>query len=377
MSCNGCFSGCSEITPDKCVRYTGANIASLEISTGDNLYSVIDKITQYLLTSLDGSGIDISIDGGYLCDLVTGYLGASTRLDDIIVAIVRSLCDVQDQITDVVTDVASIEANYTVDCLAGVTASSGTHDIVQAIITKLCALSSSFTNLVNNLPSTYVAISDLNDLIQDYLDSISAGSLVKEKMIPYVAYPFFDAGSGNFSVDGSGLGNWIDVYLCNGLNGTPDLRGRVIVATTTGMGGRAFDSAVDPNIAGNPSYVLNATGGQNNVTLSTDQLPSHSHNTSISITDNGHSHFEFVNQTKNTQENDTLTNSNYSYRKLRDSSNSDNYDIQGSISAPTVGKTSLETTGISATLTNPTVGNSESHTNIQPVIAANYIMFIP
>lgn len=375
MACDGCFSGCAEITSDKCIRYTGANIASLGISNGDNLLSVEQKIIQYLLTALDGSGIDISIDAGYLCDLVTGYLGESTKLDDIIIAIVRSLCDLQDQLTDVTGDISSIEANYTISCLEGVTTSSGTHAIVQAIITKLCALSTSFTSLIASLPTTYVALTDLNTLIQDYLDSISAGSLVKDKMIPYVAYPYFASGGGNFSVDGAGIGNWIDVYLCNGLNGTPDLRGRAIVATTTGMGGGAFSASVDPGVAGNPSYSLNTTEGANNITLSTDQIPSHSHNTTIEITDSGHFHYEFVNAGSGSVGSD-INNSTYPYRR-GDVDNNLSYRIVGTNTEPTVGKSSTATTGITATLGNPSVGNSESHSNIQPVIAANFIMYIP
>ena len=374
MSCTGCFGGCSEITPDKCIKYTGADVPSLEISNGDNLLSVEQKIIQYLLGALDGSGISISIDAGYLCTLVDGYLNSSSSLDDIIVAIIRGICDIDTRVGNIETDLISLEGSYTVSCLQGVTSSSGTHAIVQAIITALCSLSTSFTALINSLPTTYVAISDLNSLIQDYLDSISAGSLVKDKMVPYVAYPYFADPAGNFSVAGVGLGNWLGVYLCNGLNGTPDLRGRVLVATTTGMGGGALDSSVDPNIAGNPAYMLNTTGGQNNVTLSTNQIPSHSHATTVAINDSGHTHFEFANIIKTTQENDTLTNSNYSYRKLRDSSNSDNYDIQGTPTAPTVGKTSLQATGITTTVTNPSIGNGESHMNIQPVIACHYIM---
>ena len=140
------------------------------------------------------------------------------------------------------------------------------------------------------------------------------------------------------------------------------------------MGGGAFDSSVDPNIAGNPSYMLNTTGGQNNVTLSTNQIPSHSHATTVTLNDSGHTHFEFANIIKSQQEDDTLTNSNYSYRKLRARDNSDNYDIQGTPTAPTVGKTSLEQTGITTTVTNPSIGGGLSHTNIQPVIACHYIM---
>lgn len=31
MSCTNCFNGCTEITSDKCVRYTGTNIPELGI----------------------------------------------------------------------------------------------------------------------------------------------------------------------------------------------------------------------------------------------------------------------------------------------------------------------------------------------------------
>ena len=58
-------------------------------------------------------------------------------------------------------------------------------------------------------------------------------------------------------------------YLCNGSNGTPDLRDRFVV----GAG-----SAYSP---GN-------TGGSSSVTLSESQLPSHSHTASVS--DPGHAH---------------------------------------------------------------------------------------
>lgn len=46
--------------------------------------------------------------------------------------------------------------------------------------------------------------------------------------------------------------------LCNGSNGTPDLRDRFIVGAGS-------------------SYGVTATGGQNNVTLTTNELPAHSH----------------------------------------------------------------------------------------------------
>ena len=59
-------------------------------------------------------------------------------------------------------------------------------------------------------------------------------------------------------------------FLCNGSNGTPDLRNRFVV----GAGG---------------SYGVGATGGADSVTLSTSQIPAHSHSGSTGSA-GGHTH---------------------------------------------------------------------------------------
>jgi microcystin-dependent protein len=58
--------------------------------------------------------------------------------------------------------------------------------------------------------------------------------------------------------------------LCNGSNGTPDLRDRFVVG------------------AGN-NYSVNATGGSDSVTLTANQIPSHTHSLSASGTTSGQS----------------------------------------------------------------------------------------
>ena len=52
--------------------------------------------------------------------------------------------------------------------------------------------------------------------------------------------------------------------LCDGQNGTPDLRNRFIVGAGS-------------------TYAVGATGGSNTVTLTTAQMPSHTHNASLSL----------------------------------------------------------------------------------------------
>ncbi len=70
--------------------------------------------------------------------------------------------------------------------------------------------------------------------------------------------------------------------ICDGSNGTPDLRARFIVGAGNGSG------------AGNSNYSVNNTGGAESVTLTEAQMPSHNHSfsgsSSHSHTVNNHTH---------------------------------------------------------------------------------------
>lgn len=372
MSCNNCFNNCTDIKPDKCIRYTGADISALEIQNGDTLLSVEQKLITYLLSALDGTGIEPAIEPSDLCDLVTGYLGAGTNLVDIVTALIKSICDLQTQVTDVTSDMTTLNADYDVDCLDVVTNSSDTHEVLQAVIDKLCTVVTDLQALSTDLSTNYVALSDLNDLIQTYLDSTSS-SLMKNKMVPYTAVEYYGPLT-NFDLTGAGTGDWVEIYLCNGNNGTPDKRGRVAVGTTTGMGGGAFDAAVDPNIAGNPDYELYDTEGANTITLSEAEMPQHTHTTNVDVTDGGHTHFEFNNDS--TTNGTPITNATYPvYNENR--SNNYSYTVVGTNTEPTLGISSEETTGISVDVTNENAGSSEAHSNIQPVLACHYIIYLP
>ena len=61
--------------------------------------------------------------------------------------------------------------------------------------------------------------------------------------------------------------------LCNGTNGTPDLRDRFIVGSGS-------------------SYAIGSTGGSNTVTLTTAQMPSHAHNLSYTVPKDGRSVYD-------------------------------------------------------------------------------------
>jgi microcystin-dependent protein len=164
----------------------------------------------------------------------------------------------------------------------------------------------------------------------------------------------------NFDGTGAGLNSagFYKVNLCNGLNGTPDKRGRVPVGAIVGVGGGALDSAVNPIYAGNPNYALGDGGGANQVTLNTTQIPAHSHTTTTVVTDPGHAHY--VGRSNETGGGGTIG----------ISSNSP-FDVLSDQGTPVV------KTNISVNVTNANTGGGLAHANIQPVRACYYIMYIP
>jgi len=374
-NCSNCFNGCAEIVSDKCVRYTGIDIPQFGISNGDTLSFVEEQLVTYLQSALDGTGIILDIEPSVICALVEGYLDVPEEITalDLFTALIKATCDLQTQIDAVVNDVATIEANYTIDCLTGVSAGSGTHDILQATITKLCDVDAALTALALDVDTSYVKLADLNALIQAYLDSVTPTTQQSAKMVPYTAVEYYGPLS-NFDASGAGLTalGWDKIYLCNGANGTPDKRGRVAVGAIAGVPGGALNPVVDPAVAGNPNYSLNSVAGTNTVTLSTPQIPAHTHTTTPIPVD--HTHFMFaadVNVTGSGQVNNTA---NVARSRAYLSQDTD-YEMMASAVASTLGKTSSES--ITANVTVNNAGGGQSHNNIQPVWATYYIIYIP
>ena len=65
--CSNCYNGCTEIVSDKCVRYTGIDVPILGIQTGDSLSFVEQCIITFLTSTLDGTGIKLTIYPEIIC----------------------------------------------------------------------------------------------------------------------------------------------------------------------------------------------------------------------------------------------------------------------------------------------------------------------
>lgn len=359
MHCQNCFNGCTEITSDKCVRYTGENISQLGISNGDTLLSVEQKITQYLISTLNGTGILPNVSPSVLCDIIQSNLPAvgPFTLNEYLTGLIKALCEIDDKVTTL--ENKNPNTKYTLECLT-VSDDTNTHDVLQAVITKLCAVDTDLDSFISLVDSTYVKIADINTYISNYLSSQPSQTLISNKMVPYTVVGYTGPLS-NFDSSGSGIGDWDKIYLCNGDNGTPDLRGRVLVGVTSGMGGGSMSSDVDPAVSGNPNYTLNSNFGTNQVGLTIGQIPSHTHLATVTnnVNDPGHNH------TANSDAGSTDAPNGQNFRREDNDT--------GTLS------TNSNTTGITVDtiVQNSNTGGNEPHLNYQPGTGIYYIVYIP
>lgn len=137
--------------------------------------------------------------------------------------------------------------------------------------------------------------------------------------------------------------------LCNGSNGTPDLRDKFIVG-------------------GGTNYPPGATGGSNTVVLGATQVPNHTH----SINDPTHTHL-VASQTGNNTGDFSPINSSFPISAQANYQNFNaDYVLQGRNSGnANAGKSSATATGISI---NPTTGGGQPHENRPPFYALCFIM---
>jgi cytoskeletal protein CcmA (bactofilin family) len=138
--------------------------------------------------------------------------------------------------------------------------------------------------------------------------------------------------------------------ICDGTNGTPDLRDRFIVG------------------AGNV-YAVGTTGG------STDAiLVSHTHTASTTVTDSGHRHYVSNTDTNGGTTGPTLASNNSLVYKMGGGGISESYALGGSATTPSVGLSQTVTTGITVGTTINSAGSSGTNANLPPYYALAYIM---
>lgn len=378
QNCSNCYNGCTEIVSDKCVRYTGIDVPVLGIQTGDSLSYVEQSLITFLVSTLDGTGIKPLVDLDAICAFVKQYLPecGDITIVDLVNALINATCFLKEEVIALEVKFSELEQGYNIECLEGSPDPTNTYEVLQATINKLCALEVDLGALALDLDTNYVKLADLDALIQAYLDSISPSVTQQyQKMVPFTVLEYYGDISGNFDATGAGIesAGWSKVYLCNGLNGTPDKRGRSPIGSTSALVG---GGPLDPIVAAGPAYGLQTIAGESYVTLATTQIPAHSHVATVVVSDPGHTHLAVVNQQLGAGS-PAPTSTTSLVASYANGTASQNYDAKGSATTPDVGITNSKTTGIGVTVTNSSQGGSQSHNNIHPVISCYYIMYIP
>ena len=377
QNCSNCYNGCTEITSDKCVKYTGVDVPLLGIQNGDSLSFVEQALITFLGSALDGTGIQPVVSPSDICPVVQANLDECNplSLNNYLVGIIRTICELNDQVESLSqSGNSNKEAAYSVECVSGVSDNTSTRDVLQQTIIKLCEVEQSLNTFITDVTTNYVQIVDINTYIENYLKSDPSQNLISNRMVPFSAQPYF--GQLNvFDSSGAGIGIWDRIFLCNGQNGTPDLRGRVPVGSTS-MGNTTMDIEVDPALAGNPTYDLNNRVGTNSITLQLAQIPSHTHSASVvtSITPADHCHYT-MNVSSNSESNPP-TATNYLLQGKAAGGNT-SYSLRGTSSIANIAKTDDVTLSASSTPTIQPVGGGVPHDNFQPGLGSYYIIYIP
>jgi microcystin-dependent protein len=359
-NCQNCFNGCTETISDQCVKYTGIDIPTLGISNGDPLSVIEQSLITFLVSALNGSGIKIDLSEIDICAVIQKYLPTcgEISIEDISKALIEAACDLQEQVNSIFASLTVLNSDYVIGCLTGVTASSDTHDIVQATIYKLCDVNSNVTSILNQLP-LFVTKSELCDRIAECLTN-NVADLASAKMLPYSPVPYYGDITG-FDATGTGSGYWARVFMCNGQNSTPDLRGRVSVGATNTPSAFPCSTETIPNGSGNPTYNKGDLRGYNTTTLNATQIPSHSHANTISVilTDPKHTH-QILGSTNTSGGTGAFVVNNVT-------------NNGGPVT------TDSKSTGITiaSSITNAAFGGDSWHSNVQPGLALYYIMYIP
>jgi microcystin-dependent protein len=127
-------------------------------------------------------------------------------------------------------------------------------------------------------------------------------------------------------------------YLCDGSNGTPNLTDRFIIGAGS-------------------SYAVNGTGGVSSVTLTTGNMPAHTHTATSTVTDSGHTHV--VGSRDSTAD----FGGNYSQEFVASPNNANGPNVT----------TSTSTTGITVATTNASAGSGSSFSILNPYYALAFI----
>jgi hypothetical protein len=351
MACKDCFDNCGDPTPDVCVKYTGADIPLFDICQGDPLSKLDVVLVEKLLSALDGTGItvnDVTLNNAPFLKAIFA------SKDKTLVNLLQLLIDSNQTLRSLISGLTISPSSYNTSCLVGLPTNPKQSDIINGLLNLVCQQQTA----LSKLPTVYVKQTDLPNLVKAINNSGATSSIpnYRDRMVPYVAYEYYGS-LANFDNTGKGIASagFDKVFLCNGLNGTIDRRGRTGVGAVKNVPGASLDNTTNPsnalNALFNVNYAVGEKFGENGHKLTVNELAPHTH----AVSDPGHEH--------------PLPTDAVGSQDMKSITVTPNADEAYSTTNPT-GKS---TTNISI----GSAGNGDLHNNRQPSIAALYITYLP
>lgn len=302
---SGCTPGCADGLfesryPDTQVKYTGPAIPELGICTGDLLSEVEATLIKKILEFASGHGFNLSEIDLTTCEAFADCISCCEECTDLI-CILNCYKDAICELWDLVKD--ALDGPYDTKCLTGVTSNSKLKEIVQALINQYCALKAAHdalqiqvnnlqnqvNNLIANLPNT------IGNFLSSHINTCQGSSGITKTgtganvnlqfqgftpiggIIMYTGSTAGKFDSTGRGISGTDMCGWA---LCNGNNGTVDMREQTPVGAGQGAMGGAGSI---PSNASGANYGAGQLFGQATVQLTAAQsgLVGHGHNVKI------------------------------------------------------------------------------------------------
>lgn len=318
-------SGCNETnrglrplntTPDRAVKYTGPNIPSLDICTGDYLDELTAVIVDKLLDYATGEGISLPDTDFTQCDFLDRFTACCLQdksLQGIINGILSALCAQDEAIADVNTLITTIQnsINYTIvpGCLTA--ANTKIDTVLNKLINDYCAFKAQVTAFFGgDLDNPVISTTLINQITDSVLNTVfsaihgcSEADVVRtgtglstqitiKGIAPIGSFLYGDWPISYF--DGDGLGK-AEYGLCgwaiaNGNEYVSDMRGFSFAMATNIPGPGGLNPRVDPVLNADADLATNigSVKGKykHRLTATESGLPAHTHG----ITDPTHTH---------------------------------------------------------------------------------------
>lgn len=265
----------------------------------DEITAVFVAKILFILDELDMSTIDFN------CDFISEQMeGKNKDVFTLIQILIDSHCTLKEAV-DTINEELDTAVSFDLKCVTAT--SPDVNGTIQGLINKVCSLDESVQDILDQLNNGTDISSTVNNLIGNYLhanvDTCSGYGITKAGsgetatltlygyVPPSCPIPCF-APLSYFDSTGVGLPDslFCGWFICNGNNGTPDMRGYTFAGATALPGifaANSLDTRVDPAVQGATfaTATFDKKGEVQHVTT-ISEMPAHTH----TITDPGHNH---------------------------------------------------------------------------------------